>query len=83
MATTLKITPKQKSILGALLEGPKTRFEVSIAIQGDVQPGTIGALATDGLIVSKDVLRKKERGRPAHIYRLTDKGRKRAKRAKK
>lgn len=41
----------------------------------------MGRLAKDGLVKVADQVRSGQRGRPAHIYRATDKGRKRARRA--
>lgn len=69
---------------------PKTLLPVLIrladagpATAADVESTSIimGRLAARGLVKVVDQVKSGQRGRPAHIYRVTDAGRKRARRA--
>lgn len=53
---------------------------VATAAEVGCSPVEISRIQADGLVKQVDIRKSGKRGRPAHEYRLTDAGRKRAKR---
>jgi hypothetical protein len=69
------VAPKRNEVLCSLINGPKT------AQDANAGPSYLLILEGAGLVKRADTVKTGKRGRPAIKWRLTDAGRKRAKRA--
>lgn len=73
--TRVYAAPKRAEALVRIFESPDRR---STAKAAGISSGYIYVLEAQGLVIPRDIEHTGKRGRPAIIWGLTDKGRKRA-----